>query len=113
MKHSRADDGFIEFAALYALGMLDEDEAAAYETHLAEGCELCSEEASSYQSVVANLGFMVEMEAPAEATKERLAARIASDVKGKSSKPETALSASNLMRSIRKEELEWQEVTRG
>ena len=40
MKHSRADDGLIEIAALYALGMLDEDEAVAYETHLAEGCEL-------------------------------------------------------------------------
>jgi anti-sigma factor ChrR (cupin superfamily) len=113
MNHSRADDGFMEFAALYALGMLDEDEAAAYETHLAGGCEPCSGEASSYRAVVANLGFAVEMEAPAEATKERLAARIASDVSSKAGKPETVLSASNLMRSIRKEELEWQEVTGG
>lgn len=103
----------MELAALYALGMLDENEAAAYEAHLSEGCELCSVEVSSYESVVASLGFAVKMEAPAEAAKERLAARIASEANGGNKRPEPALSPSSLMRSIRKEELEWREVTRG
>jgi len=113
MKHSRAEDDLTEIAALYALGMLGEDEAAAYEAHLAEGCERCSGETSSYQSVVANLGFAVEMEAPAEATRERLSARIAAEAGGKQSEPRRVLSASNLMRSIKKEGLDWQEVTGG
>ena len=53
------------------------------------------------------------METPPEATKEKLSARIAAEARGGNTGPQTVLSASGLMRSIKKEELEWEEVTRG
>ncbi|HYP27470.1 MAG TPA: cupin domain-containing protein [Blastocatellia bacterium] len=113
MKHSEAEDEFTETAALYALGMLDEKEARVFETHLVEGCELCSREVTAYESVVVDLGFAAEMETPSQGTRERLSARIASEAPPAAEAPEPALSSSHKTRSIRTEELAWHEVNAG
>jgi anti-sigma factor ChrR (cupin superfamily) len=113
MKHSEAEEGILELAALYALGMLDGEEARAFESHLKGGCDLCSAEVSSYRSVAANLGFVAELETPREGTREMLAARIASEATGPKKASEAGLSSPGNMQSIKTEELEWDEVNAG
>lgn len=113
MKHSKAEDEVLELAALYALGMLEEGEAQLFNTHLKEGCDLCSGEVSAFESVVADLGFAAEAETPSEETRARLEALIASEAAGAKKGSGPAHSSSGKMKSIRTEEIEWHEVNAG
>ena len=113
MKHSEAEDEFTETAALYALGMLDENEARVFEDHLVEGCEFCSRELTAYEAVVSDLGFSAEMESPSDEARERLSTRIASEAPRAKKAPESALSSFSKMMSIRTGELAWHEVNAG
>lgn len=58
-----ADDDLHELSALYALDVLDEDDRARYEQHLA-GCERCRREVRSLGEASAALGYAVEAPAP-------------------------------------------------
>ncbi|HKG22422.1 MAG TPA: cupin domain-containing protein [Blastocatellia bacterium] len=113
MKHSGAEDTVHELAALYALGVLDEAEAKAFEAHLADGCDVCSTDVSAYESIVANLAFVTESETPSEGARERLSARVASEGSEIKGGREGVLSSPGKMRSTRTEELEWHEVNAG
>ena len=113
MKHSKAEDEVLELAALYALGMLEEDEAEIFKAHLKEGCDLCSGEISAFESVVADLGFAARPETPSEETRAKLEALIASEAAGAKKASGTAHSPSGEIRSIRTQELEWHEVNAG
>lgn len=65
-------DELIEMAALYALGILDKDEADIFDSHLAEGCEACRSELVSFESVVSDLGFGTDEVAPSPGLREAL-----------------------------------------
>lgn len=78
MIHARASDEVIETAALYAMGTLPDDERAAFERHLAEGCDTCAREVASFEPVVAALGQATPAVAPPPEVRVRLLERLAS-----------------------------------
>ncbi len=60
----------------YALGVLDPEEAAQVEAHLAV-CEICRAELRAYESVVGDLALAVPQVAPPPALKQRILAGVA------------------------------------
>lgn len=76
MRHQQATDEVLELAALYALGALDPQQAAAFEAHLAEGCRTCTEEVKSFAAVTGQLGHAASPERPAPEVRRRLFARL-------------------------------------
>ena len=65
-----------DMAALYALGALSQQEALAFDAHLREGCQVCSEEVAHFDQVVAMLGSSVEPVDPPEYVRDLLEARL-------------------------------------
>jgi anti-sigma factor ChrR (cupin superfamily) len=61
-KHEPGSSEMVELAASYVLGCLSEAERANFESHLAEGCEICAAEISRVSMDVAGLA---ESSAPA------------------------------------------------
>lgn len=70
-KTSHPDDAL----AAYALGVLDADEAAEVETHLA-GCATCRAELARQEEVVGSLGFGAVPVPPSDSLRNRLLAEI-------------------------------------
>lgn len=75
LKHPEADAR--ELAALHALGLMNEDEAGAFEGHLAEGCAICSEAIAAMEDVLGQIGLTVAGTAPPAALRERILASVA------------------------------------
>jgi quercetin dioxygenase-like cupin family protein len=75
--HRHPTDDVVETAALYVLGALPDEERAAFERHLVEGCGACQREVASFEPVVAALGEVPPAVAPPPAVRERLLARLA------------------------------------
>jgi len=76
VKHQRPTDKVLELAALYALGILDPEDAASFESHLAEGCGVCDSEVTAFAAVAGHLGYATLAEAPRAEVRNRLLARI-------------------------------------
>ena len=79
MRHARVDDELRERAALYSLGALEPAEAAAYATHLAEGCAPCRAEVRRLTTTTGGLGYAPEAARPDPALRARLLARLPAD----------------------------------
>lgn len=77
MKHSHVEDEIRERASLYALGGLSQIEAAAFEEHLAEGCETCATEFESFVYVTEQLAWADIGASPPHDVREKLLSRIA------------------------------------
>src|SRR5215211_7615371 len=77
MKHTAAGDETGERASLYALGALSQHEARAFEEHLAEGCEACEDELSSFAEAAGALAFAAPASAPPAGARAKLAERLA------------------------------------
>lgn len=76
MRHERPTEDCQEKAALYALGTLNQHEAASFEAHLREGCVVCKTLADHFGGVAAAAAFAVaEIEPPAY-LRDLLAARV-------------------------------------
>jgi anti-sigma factor ChrR (cupin superfamily) len=73
--HQELDDAATEQASLHAFDLLPPAEREEYETHLSV-CHLCRSEVRKLRGVVAELGRMVEAEAPDRRLGERLRASI-------------------------------------
>ncbi len=71
MKHE-TDEEAAENAALYALDALDGHEARLFEAHLAEGCNICHNEARSFDPVIASLAACLPEATPSPRVRERL-----------------------------------------
>ncbi len=76
MRHQQPTDEALELAALYALGVLDPAETLRFESHLAEGCEVCDGEVKAFTAVVGHLGYASLEEAPPPAMRSRVFARV-------------------------------------
>jgi anti-sigma-K factor RskA len=76
LKHERSTEEIRETAALYALGSLTQHEARSFESHLQEGCFVCTAEFRRFTRAVADLGLVVEERAAPEYIVDLLAARI-------------------------------------
>jgi anti-sigma factor ChrR (cupin superfamily) len=77
MRHDRLDDVLTEQAALYALGALEADEAAAYRAHLDAGCVVCASEVDALRAVAGVLALDAQPAAPPAEVRDRLLARVA------------------------------------
>src|SRR5262249_3485891 len=79
MEHKLATDEIKEQAALYALGALSQIEARAFESHLADGCDICRAEVAGFEGVVGVLGLGAPPARPPAQLREMLTARIAKE----------------------------------
>jgi anti-sigma-K factor RskA len=67
---------FSEWAPLYAMAALDEEERAQFEAHLAAGCPACTTMLSELSEVVAALAWAAPAISPRPELRERLLARV-------------------------------------
>lgn len=111
MRHHAAHDEITERAALYALGAMAQNEAQAFELHLAEGCEVCQAEVEGFAGVVDNLGTGEAHEAPPQ-VRDRLLVRISEGESRKGLKPDVAGFAPQIL-SVRASEGRWREMQPG
>jgi anti-sigma-K factor RskA len=65
-------DQFREMAEAYALGALDADDRAAFEAHLASGCDACAKAVSEARWLVSHLVYLAPEATPAKDVKDRL-----------------------------------------
>ena len=76
MVHTVLDKDAREAAALYALGVMPEDEfSISYEAHL-EACSVCREEVDSLRQAVAHISLMPARVAPPTDLRDRLLERV-------------------------------------
>jgi anti-sigma factor ChrR (cupin superfamily) len=101
MKYHSSETEIEGQAALYALGALSQDEARAFETHLAGGCEMCNANLESFQTVAGKLVFGALEEHPPLRARARLFAELAEEATAKQSL------------TVRLDAGEWKEITDG
>ena len=82
MIHQQPTEEVREQAALYTLGVLRSEEAAAFEAHLAEGCHTCEREVKAFAGVVGHLGHAVSPVRPRPGVRDRLLARLQAQAGG-------------------------------
>ncbi|HYJ47913.1 MAG TPA: cupin domain-containing protein [Pyrinomonadaceae bacterium] len=99
-------------AALYALGALADDEARAFEEHVAEGCAACSEELRDYETVVGLIGIGAPEASPSGQVRERLLKFLEGDGQDSTTHLPTAGDAQQTL-TIRADEGQWQEIQQG
>lgn len=111
--HSVAEEETNEWAALYALGALNQQEARAFEEHLAEGCEACAANAIAFQATVGALAFSPAEATPSPAVRENLSALLAEEGKTKPSDAHFRPSVPPQFLTMRADEGEWREAAAG
>ena len=95
-----------DLVPLYALGVLSQHEARAFEDHLANGCEICASELPAFEQTVGALGLGEPEANPSAAVREKLVARV-----GRQQKQPVERSTQFL--SILATDGEWQELIPG
>jgi anti-sigma factor ChrR (cupin superfamily) len=113
MRHSVAPDEMIEIAASYSLGALSQQEARAFEDHLAEGCQACRDELASFETILTGFAFADEGRAPALKIRDELLARLKEEASGNGSDERGPSSDGQSFISIRASEGDWTEVQDG
>lgn len=113
MKHQVAPDEMIEVAASYALGALSQQEARAFENHLAEGCETCREELASFEATLTTLACAEETEAPDSRVRDKLLARFRDETLTNEAARKASWSDAHSFVSIRSSEGEWRQLREG
>ncbi len=76
MKHEDMSEEQQANAALYALGALSQRDAASFDAHLREGCEVCNSELDEFGKVTTALAFNVPEASPPHYLRDVLTARI-------------------------------------
>ena len=113
MKHEAEIEACQTQMAAYALGVLDPDEAQAFEAHLAEGCEHCAAELREFERVVAALGCATPQVEPSASVREKLLTRLSEDAPSEltsSTHRDTSLRG---MVFVRASQGEWHELSEG
>jgi anti-sigma factor ChrR (cupin superfamily) len=70
--HSELNDDLRELASLYTLGALPEEETAAYEAHLNQGCQVCRDEVASFREMTGAIALTADPLAPRRELRQRL-----------------------------------------
>lgn len=76
MDHIANHEPFTDWAALYAMGALEGEERAQFETHLAPGCLACTTLLSELSEVVVALAWAAPAVSPRTELREQLLARV-------------------------------------
>jgi anti-sigma factor ChrR (cupin superfamily) len=112
MKHQTVEEA-VERASLYALGALDEHEARSFETHLAEGCDVCAREVESFDPVVAALGACPSTAAPSPTVREKLSAFLTAQAHPATRAETSTETNAKRMLMVRAGEGEWDQFAKG
>lgn len=80
MRHEQPTDEVRDWATLYALGVLEPAEVAAFEAHLAEGCRTCVGEVQAFHGVAGELAYAAPAVRPGAEVRERLLAGVRAGV---------------------------------
>lgn len=114
--HHQLTNELAELAALFALGLLDPDQAQDFEHHLSAGCRVCSREVEAVRETAALVAFRARPISPPLSLKSRVIAAVrqeqasgASPQVWKSWTPSMAAS----LHVVRHGEGEWQTVRPG
>ena len=113
MKHLIAPDEMIEVAASYSLGALSQQEARAFENHIAEGCQACKRELESFEATLTTIAFAEETIAPSMKVRDRLMARLNDEAPAHGALFEEAGENAAQFVSIRGSEGEWHQLLEG
>lgn len=105
-----------EQASLYALGVMDGEELAAFEQHLGEGCANCQKELEGFKPVVDQLGCSSISVPPPSSLREKILGRIhqqpKADGKPRLEKPQGGDIRAGLT-FVKATDESWQEVAPG
>jgi anti-sigma factor ChrR (cupin superfamily) len=107
-----AEHQMTELAALHALGALSHHEARAFEEHLAEGCEVCSDEFDSFDRTVGELALSVPEAEPSDEIRGQLIARIGELPSSRAVNAVSGISSDQFV-SIHADDGQWKEVQDG
>ncbi|MEW5977274.1 MAG: cupin domain-containing protein [Acidobacteriota bacterium] len=78
-EHHLLTDEELDVIFLYALGVLEEEQQSAFESHLQQGCSLCQNELRQFRKVTNHLGLSSPSQSPSERVKEALMRLIAQE----------------------------------
>jgi anti-sigma factor ChrR (cupin superfamily) len=112
VKHQTIEEA-AEHASLYVLGALDEEETRRFEAHLAEGCEACADEVSSFNPVIASLGDCHLEASPSPLVRERLAAFLNEEARTARRPAPSPAATPTQMLKVRADEGEWDQIAKG
>jgi quercetin dioxygenase-like cupin family protein len=107
MKHNISQDEMRERAALYALGVLTQHEARAFEEHVAEGCGFCHSELEVFEQVVGAIALDAGEQEPSPDVRERLIASLNDAGNGNGNKPAEVEHNAQQLVSIRATDGKW------
>jgi anti-sigma factor ChrR (cupin superfamily) len=79
MRHVVLDDAQREQLALWVLGLLDADEAAAVAAHVGDGCAACAGEAAALRAVTDDLAHAAVPQDPPAGLRDRVRAAVQAD----------------------------------
>jgi anti-sigma factor ChrR (cupin superfamily) len=113
MRHLIAPDEMIELAASYSLGALSQQEARAFENHLAEGCEACRQELASFEATLTAIAFAEETVAPSMKVRDRLLSRLSDQAPAHEALLEESGTDAAQFVSIRGSEGGWRQLLEG
>src|SRR5215216_1493210 len=113
MRHSVAPDDMIEIAASYSLGALSQQEARAFEDHLAEGCQACRDELASFETILTAFAFADEGIAPSVKVRDELLAKLRAEASANGADEGSPMSDEQSFISIRASEGKWRQVQDG
>ena len=109
MSHCAAEDQMKDRALLYALGTLTQNEARAFEDHLADGCNDCEAELRASEQLTHSLAFeAAEIEPP-----PRVFERVVGFVTKEKQLSPVAPNAPGQLTTVRKDEGRWFESSPG
>ena len=109
MNHCAAEDQMKDRALLYALGTLTQNEARAFEDHLADGCNDCEAELRTSEQLTHSLAFdAAEIEPP-----PRVFERVVGFVTKEKQLSPVAPNAPGQLTTVRKDEGQWFESSPG
>jgi len=109
MSNGAAEDQMKDNALLYALGTLTQNEARAFEDHLADGCRACETELRASQQLTDSLAFLPAEIAPPARVFERIVGFITEERRPSP----VAHHRTRTLTTVRKDEGEWIESSPG
>ncbi|HEX8087245.1 MAG TPA: hypothetical protein VF762_00230, partial [Blastocatellia bacterium] len=113
MKHTLVPDEMIEVAASYALGALSQQEARAFENHLADGCPACKAELESFEATLTALAFAGEVAPPSVKVRDELLTRFRDEALANEGARAEPWSDAHRFISIRGSEGRWRQAGEG
>lgn len=112
MTHDLTEE-ITERAALYALGVLPGEDSQVFESHLAQGCEVCAAELRAFEEVCAHLALAAPEAEPSPHVRDSLMSKVGQTKQLSRLEPTLQLVSPADVLTIYAGEGEWQELSEG